>query len=354
MKIFSHGMDQLTISEIKNAGYTVITQNVLPDPMQTDGHILIVTSDKVSVPELRELRSKYNNTTIFYIYLQKGVKGYHAIHMLCESQYIHFLPPRTTASGIIEKIQFVLEEEGEVRSNLIGFFGSGPGIGCTTAAKLFARRIAAAGHKVILLGMDVYDPGYDRKTSISLDQLRPKLTGKMIRDVDFEGFIKQDGYLYMPGNYDFLSAQDYQEDEIQYLLAKAGENAEVVIADFGSIPESAAWYVGMQRSALRLMVTHPKHQYRLESLLELASQLDLHPHDFNFIINRCNVEEMISPKNLALRFGSEILMEIPYYPPFQDSLPLGKKDLQQVDEKIHSLLVALGLVPETKKKGIFQ
>jgi len=206
----------------------------------------------------------------------------------------------------------------------------------------------------MLLGLDLYDPGHDRKATISLDRIRPRLTGKMLRDEDFEGFINQDGYFYLPGNYDYLSAQDYQEDEIQYLLAAAGENADVVIADFGSIPESAAWYVGMQQSTLRMMVTHPKHQYRLEPLLELADQLDLKAHDFNFVINRSNVEEILSPKNLALRFGSEILLEIPYYPPFQDSPPMGKKELQLVDEKVHSLLVALGLEVEARKKGIFQ
>ncbi|WP_410513885.1 hypothetical protein PaeBR_05545 [Paenibacillus sp. BR2-3] len=353
MKIFSLGMDQLTINDIKNAGYTVITQSVLPEPLQTDAQMLVVTSDQVPVPALGDLRSKYKNTTILYVYLQKGVRGYHAVHMLCESLGIYFLPPRSTTSAIIGKLQYILEEDGEEHGNLIGFFGSGPGIGCTSAAKLYARRMAAAGQRVILLGLNLYDPGYDRKTLISLDRLRPRLTGKMLQSEDFEGFIKQDGYLYLPGNYDYLSAQDYQEDEIQYFLNKAGENADVVIADFGSIPESAAWYVGMQKSAMRMMVTHPKHEYRLEPLFELAGQLDLHPHDFNFIINRSNVEEMLSPKNLALRFGSEILMEIPYYPPFQENLPLGKKELQHADNKVHSLLVALGLAPEARKKGVF-
>ncbi|KGE19029.1 hypothetical protein [Paenibacillus wynnii] len=353
MKIFCLGMDQLSINDIKNAGYTVVTQTVFPEPLQTEGHILIVSSDITPVSELGEFRTRYTNTTLIYMYLHKGVKGYKAVHMLCESQGIYFLPPRITAAGMIEKIQFIVEEEGDSSSNWIGFFGSGPGIGCTTAAKLFARRIAATGQRVILLGLDLYDPGYDRKAVISLDRLRPRITGKMLNDDDFEAFIKQEGYLYLPGNYDFLSAQDYQEDEIQYLLAKAGENADVVVADFGSIPESAAWYVGMQSSALRMMVTHPKHQYRLEPLLELAGQLDLHAHDFNIIINRCNVEEMLSPKNMALRFGSEILLEIPYYPPFQDSLPLGKKELQLVDGKVQSLLVALGMVPEARKKAVF-
>ncbi|ULO06460.1 hypothetical protein H1230_26140 [Paenibacillus sp. 19GGS1-52] len=353
MKIFSLGMEQLTVNELKSAGFTVITQNVLPEPTHTEGQMLMVTSDQVPVPGLSELRRKYTNTTILYIYLQKGVRGYHAVHMLCESLGIYFMPPRCTSSAVVEKIRFILDEDSDERCNLVGFFGSGPGIGCTSVAKLFARRIAAAGHRVILLGMDLYDPGYDRKAAISLDRLRPKITGKLIHAEDFEQFVKQEGYLYLPGNYDYLSAQDYQEEEIEYLLNTAGENADVVIADFGSIPESAAWYVGMFKSVLHMLVTHPKHEYRLEPLLELAGHMDLHPQDFQFIINRSNVEEVTSSKNLALRYGSEIALELPYYQPFQESLPLGKKELQHVDDKVHALLVSLGLATEARKKGMF-
>ncbi|ASA19561.1 hypothetical protein [Paenibacillus donghaensis] len=353
MRIFSLGIDQLTVNEIKNAGFMVITQNVLPEPSHAEGQLLMVTSDHVPVHLLVELRRKLVNTTILYLFQQKGVRGYQAVHMVCESLGIYFIPPRSTASALIEKLRFILEEDSEQRSNLVGFFGSGPGIGCTSSAKLFARRIAAAGLRVIVLGLDLYDPGYDRKTAISLDRLRPRLTGKMIHDEDFQQLIRQEGYLYLPGNYDYLSAQDYQEDEIEYLLSRAGANADVVIADFGSIPESAAWYVGMQKSALRMIVTHPKHEYRLEPLLELAGHMDLQPQDFQLIINRSNVEEITSPRNLSQRFGSEILLELPHYPPFQDSLPLGKKELQHVDDKVHSLLVSLGLAPEVRKKGVF-
>lgn len=354
MKIFSLGIEQLTINEIKLAGFTVITQNVLPEPAHTEGHLLLVTSEQVPVSALTEFRRQYTRSTILYLYLQRGVHGYKAVHMLCESMGIFFMPPRSSASAIIEKLRFITEEERVERGNLVGFFGSGPGIGCTSAAKLFARRIAAAGFRVILLGLDLYDPGYDRKTQISLDRLRPRITGKMLHGEDFEGLVKQDGYVYLPGNFDYLSVHDYQEEEIAYLLAEARVHADVVVADFGSIPESAAWYTGMQKSALRMMVTHPRHEYRLQALMELAGHMDLYPQDFQWIINRSNVEEMSSPKSLALRFGCEILLELPYYQPLLDSLPLGKKELQHVDDKVHALLVSLGLAMEVRKKGIFQ
>ncbi|MNB77622.1 hypothetical protein D3C75_243100 [compost metagenome] len=354
MKIFSLGIAQLTINELKLAGFTVITQNVLPEPAHAAGHLLLVTSEQVPVPALSGLRSSFVQSTILYLYLQRGVRGYQAVHMQCESLGIMFVPPRSTASAIIEKLRYIMEEEHEERSSLVGFFGSGPGIGCTSVAKLFARRIAAAGFRVILLGLDLYDPGYDRKATISLDRLRPRITGKMLHGEDFEGLIKQDGYMYLPGNFDYLSVHDYQEDEISYLLAEAHSYADVVVADFGSIPESAAWYTGMQKSALRMMVTHPRHEYRLQALMELAGHMDLHPQDFQWIVNRSNLEEMTSPKSLALRFGCEILLELPYYQPLLDTLPLGKKELQQVDDKVHAMLVSLGLAAEVRRKGIFQ
>ncbi|WP_151732985.1 hypothetical protein [Paenibacillus tengchongensis] len=354
MKLFSLGLDQLTVNEIKLAGYTVITQNVLPDPQQTEGHLLIVTSDRMPVPALPELRRSYPGTSLLFVYLQKGVRGYQAVHMLCESLGIWFIPPRTTSSAMMDKLRFILEDEYSLRRNIVGFFGSGPGIGCTSLSRLFARRIASAGLRVIVLGLNVYDPGYDRKTSVSLDKLRPRLTGKMLHAEDLEGFIRLDGYLYLPGNCDYLSTQDYQEEEIEYLLTVAGEHADVVVADFGAIPESAAWYVGMQQSALHMLVTHPKHEYRLQALLELAGHLDLTPGDFQLIINRSNVDEMSSPKNMAQRFGSELLLELPYYQPFIEQMPLGKKELQQLDDKVHALLVSLGLAQEARKKGIFQ
>ncbi|AKG33682.1 P-loop NTPase family protein [Paenibacillus durus] len=353
MKIFSLGLDQLTINDIRQAGYTVVMQTSLPDPQQTAGHMLIAASGQAGVSELRGLREKYPDTIILYFYMEHGVRGYHGIHLTCEELGVYFLPPRSTSSAIIEKIRLILKEDGDERSNVVGVLGSGPGIGCTSVAGLLAGRIAAAGRRVILLGMNVYDPGYDRKAAISLDRLRPKLTGNRLHDVDFDQLIMQDGYRYLPGNFDYLSAQDYQENEMEYLLDRASDNADIVIADLGSVPESAAWYTGMRKSALRLLVTHAKHEHRLESLMDLAGHMDLTPQDFKLILNRSGLEENVSPKSMALRFGTEIFLNIPYYPQISATLPLGKKDLAQADEKVRGLLSVFGFEPEIKKKGMF-
>lgn len=121
LKIFSLGIDQLTINDIKNAGFNVVTQNVYPDPAHTEGHMLMVTSDQVSVQALSELRYKYPSSMILYLYLQKGIRGYQAVHMLCESLGLYFIPPRSTSSAVIEKIRFILEEDGEERTIWLAF-----------------------------------------------------------------------------------------------------------------------------------------------------------------------------------------------------------------------------------------
>ncbi|MFD2875650.1 hypothetical protein ACFTAO_06150 [Paenibacillus rhizoplanae] len=91
MRIFSLGIDQLTNNEIKLAGFTVIAQSVLPEPEHAGGHLLMVTSEQVPVAELRELRGRYPDSSIFvHLFAKKGVRGYQAIHMQCESLGIFF------------------------------------------------------------------------------------------------------------------------------------------------------------------------------------------------------------------------------------------------------------------------
>lgn len=278
------------------------------------------------------------------------MRGYQPIHLLCQKFGIHFTPPRSTAATIIDKIRSILDEEVDRPNNIIGFFGTGAGVGCTSIAKIMSKSIAAAGHKVILLGLNLYEPGFDQKPQTSLDQLRPRITSKILQESDFE-LIKQNGYFYLPGNHDFLSAQDYQEEEIEYLLEQASKYADVVLCDFGSIPESAAWYVGIQKSAIRLFITHPKHNYRLPALMEVANQLDLYPHDFQLIINRATESAIVNSKNLSQTVGSHILFELPQYEGFPENLPLSKREQQMVEEKAKMLLTAIDIVEVTQKKG---
>lgn len=350
MNIFALGLDQLALNELKQAGYTAVALREMPDTEQARGAMLLITGEKATPGELAVLRRRCPDTVLVYVHTRRGVRGYQAVHLLCESLGIHFLPPRSTPAAIADKIRYALGQEEAKLGNVIGFFGSGPGIGCTTAAHLMAARMAAVGQRVLMLGMNVYDPGYDRRPPVSLDRLRSRITGKIIGEEDFRHWVSLDGYRYLPGNFDYLAAQDYREEEMEYLLETASKHADVVIADFGSIPESAAWYAGMRGSSLRLMVTRPSHEYRLEHLLDLADQLDVKRSHVQLLACRRQGEDVAPPKQLALRLGCELLLELPLLDIQQGGLQTGKKELQQLDEKVRQLLVALGRMPETRRR----
>lgn len=352
MKIYTNGIDQLTVNQIKKEGYDVVVQKVMPEAGQLGKDTFLFNTSEDDITQVLEtLRMNHPDASLIYWHQKKGVRGYQSIHLICQSLRIQFIPPRATPETIINKLRIITEEEIVHKNKIVGFFGTGAGIGCTSIAKLLSKTMAAAGYKVILLGLNLYEPGYDQKTQISLDQLRPRITGKILQESDFE-FIKQNGgYSYLPGNYDFLSAQDYQEDEIIYLLEEASKYADVVMCDFGSIPESAAWYVGMQKAALRLLVTHPKHNYRLPAFMELANQLDLYPHDFQLIINRSNESAAVSSKNLSNAVQSQILFDLPQYEGYPDSLPVSKRELTMLDEKMKMVLGAIDVIDPPAKKG---
>lgn len=356
MKIFTYGIEQLTVNALKSEGYHVIVQNRLPDVEQVEGHLMIVSSSQLSVDQLQETRMKYKHTTFLYHYLKKGVRGYKPIHMLCESLNVHFISPMATAKTFLDKIRLLLEEESISDNRIIGFFGSGPGIGCTSVAATFSKKMAAAGKKVIMLGLNLYDPGWNLKTNVSLDQWRPKITGKIIQNEDFARLLDKEGFPYLPGNFDYIAAMDYQESEIEYLLQKAKEHADIVIADFGSIPQSAAWYVGMQWSEIRYYVAHTKHHTRLKELLSLTSHLDLYPSDFNLVINQSSEHDIMSPKTFQQDLGIPQLIEIPKVETqaMQLSLLLGKKDQQHIEQHVEYILAAFGMkAEEEKKRGLF-
>ncbi len=351
--IFTYGIDQLTVNTLRNLGYTVVPQSLMPTSEQLKDNILILTSEVLDIQNLSSIKEEFKDAEVVYWYLRRGVRGYQAIHATCELYGIYFVPPRATVASLIEKVKYILEEDNDISGNLVGFFGSAPGVGCTSNAKIFSKRIAMKGKKVILLGLDLYDPGNEDQTSISLDLLRPRITGKLLQSEDINLLLKQDGYLYLPGNYDTLSALDYQEDEIEYLISWCEEQADVVVADFGSIPESAAWYMGMQKSSLRMIVTHMRHEYRLKQFMELANQLSLNPHEFSLIINRSNIADVVTPKVLSTQIGSEVLIEIPHYPNYPENLPFGKKEITRIDEIVERFLIALGLSENKQKKGFF-
>lgn len=142
-KIFTFGLDHINIQTLKESGYEVITQNILPDASQLGSALLIMTSERVAPQKINEIRRNYPDARLLYWYQTKQIKQLASIYLLCEDNDIQFLAPRSTSLVLVEKVKFILEEEAAQQNRVIGIFGSGPGIGCTSVAKLLARRIAA-------------------------------------------------------------------------------------------------------------------------------------------------------------------------------------------------------------------
>lgn len=358
MKVYTCGLDQMIVSELKKHEYIAIMQMSLPDPADVENQVLFVTSEVVPFESLAEFRQKYSTCTLVYHYMVSGLRGYMHVHALCESLKIYFLSPRASFSTILDVLKVIFDRNTEVKGNIVGVFSSGMGIGATRIARTMAKRIAAKGFKVMVLGLDLYDPGWNGKAPFSLDQLRPRLTGKIIESRDFEQFISKEGFSYLPGNCDMLSTLDYQEDELEYLLQVAGEAkkfAEVVIADFGSVPESAAWYVGLQKSNIRYYVSHPIHEPKVKQHIEIFEHLQLKPSDFLLIANHSDMDGDLAVKSFASETGMHLSLELPHYAnAFLDyTLPLGKREQQLLDDHVDSLLVSMGLKEESKKRGLF-
>lgn len=70
--IYTLGIDQITLNELRNAEYTTVPQNELPDPEQVKDSVLLLTSDIVRVEKINEIRDRYKFIPILYWYKKKG------------------------------------------------------------------------------------------------------------------------------------------------------------------------------------------------------------------------------------------------------------------------------------------
>lgn len=343
MKLYILGVDQLIINQLKDSGFTTILQSSLPDPKVVHTDVLICTSDYVPIIELEKLREDYPSAIIFYQYLGAGISNNQHVHIICQSHDIHFLSFRATYNTFLNALKTVLNKHEPVSGNLVGFFGSGAGIGTTRIAATYAKYFASKGQRVIMLGLNLYSEGWDVKSHVSLDDWRPKLAGRILESKDFDELMQIDGFRYLPGNYDFLSVEDYQEEEIEYLLHEAQKAADVVIADFGAIPNSAAWYVGMQLSHVRYMNMTADHRRRIRSILEITEHLNIDPGLFFLVVNYADGNN-ISAKSISQELEMPLMLEVPYLGRTKDFvLPIGKREVLKIQSQVESTLKTIDM-----------
>lgn len=356
--IFVFGIDQLWVQRLREEGYEVVVQREMPAADTLQDQVLVVTSGQMAPEKLHELRHNFPDATILYHHLnQNGIRESLHVHAVAATHDIPYLPPRATVETLLQKLENIFERKSESVARVVGFFGSGMGVGVTSVAATYAFQLARH-KKVILLGLDLYHPGWYKRSTISLDAWQPRLTGKVLQEADFDALIEHEGFRYLPGNYDILSIHQYSEEEIEYLIEKAGAVADIVVLDCGSVPESAGWYVGMQQAAIRYFVTHPAHHYTIRPIMDAVRHLDMDASMFQLIVNRADVDGgFLKGTDLAAEY--QMLwsgIEIPFTSmPLDDIvLPLGKKEMSTIAAAANGALKAFGMEAERKKGGIFR
>jgi len=353
VKIYAVGLDPFWVMAIKDHGYTVIPCTEMPDPETVGEHVLFVVDDDPNRPA--GLRETYPNADLIYAYTRRGVSGWHAVAALCAKHGVRFIRPGIGREALLDLLDSWYGETDRP-GNVIGVFGVLPGVGVTRIAATIAGQITAqtAAKKVLLVGCNVYNPGWDGDTAVSLDRWKQRLTSRMLRSEDFEQALKLNGFSYVPGNFDPLAALDFTEDEAAHLLETASQAADVVVADFGSIPESAFWYFGMQSASIRIFVTQPEQVQRLKTLVKLTQSMGIEPEHLFLVANRVGPED-VSLKTLAEACSVQPLFSLPYKGNVREFvLPLAKKEQDQVQEALEPFLIAMGIRESiARKRGWF-
>jgi MinD-like ATPase involved in chromosome partitioning or flagellar assembly len=269
---------------------------------------------------------------------------------MCDRLNMRFLRPGIGRETLLEQMD-IWYRSGDPQGKVIGIFGAAAGIGVTSIAATMAQTMARLGNKVTMLGLNVYHAGWGKDATVSLDRWRQRLISRMLQHEDLQTLIQVNGFRYLPGNDDLLASLDYVEEEIEHLLDVAQQEADVIIADFGAIPESSAWLCGLQRSAIRLMVTHPAYTKRLIALMKLSKHMGVSSEHWHVIGNRIESDQL-PLKSIAALHGMLPLLSLPDKGRTSSfALPLNKKEEEQVEEAVRPLLASLGMATSAKRKG---
>jgi hypothetical protein len=304
MKLYLCGVDQLVAHYMKEKfSGEVITSPTMPLESQVQDNLILVTEGVLKPDQINELKEKYPDAEIFYYYNKKGAKNYLIVHGLCEREGIHFIPAHYTHDMILHTIQEAIGQEQERESQIITVHGALPGAGTSLYSEAIAFSIGEQTKqevKPLYINLNLYNPGRSPKGGKSLDQIKSSLLGGYLTADELkDAVIDKGNYYYLSGNKRLLQALYYQEREIELLLDIATKEFPLVIADLGSIPETAAWLVGIEKSSLRFIVTKQEEHYleTVEEVLRLTKTMNLTREDYLLVLNEYEEHEDLHGKN---------------------------------------------------------
>lgn len=350
--MYAMGLDPIWITTLRDKGYSVSICSSLPEAELVGTNPFVFTSDDVPVSELEQMRTKYPSADLIYLYQKRGVAGWSAVAVVCAGLNIRFVRPGIGTDGLIDLFDrwYRLTES---KSNLIAVFGALPGSGVTSVASSIAQGLSQMSQNVIMAGLNLYNPGWLGDAAVSLDAWRQRLISRMLQVDDFELLVRTQGFRYLPGNQDLLATLDFSEDEIEHFLNVAQNAADLIIGDFGSIPESAAWLNGMQRASIRIMVAHPSQENRVKTILKLSEELGIPKDHWLLVLNKAQAED-ISLRAFASSCGVQPFATVSYqFPQPALGLTLQKKEKEQLDEAVRTLITGIKGDVVPKKKGWF-
>jgi len=272
---------------MREKGFEVFSYQSVPEPEVVGKDIFMFSFDALPEPkDFANLRESYKAAGLVCCYNERSVARYHAIAIKAKEYDVKFLRPGIGIESMLEYLDIWFTDQIILSKPVIGVFASIPGAGATTVAALIARQIGG-----ILLGLNVFNPGWT-KPALTLDEIRIRLSQKKFTLHDLKkSAVDLSGTIYLPGNTDPLIAMDFSEDEIEFLLDSVSSE-KTVVADFGAIPYSAAWSVGLQRSSIRIMVAHPNHELQLKRLMQLSSDLGVEPRHWFLLGNKLRGDDL--------------------------------------------------------------
>ena len=179
-------------------------------------------------------------------------------------------------------------------TNVYTFFSSIGNVGTTTTVLSIADALAKATKvNVGVLNLNAFDDGTDfyNPPTVSLDQLKPKLTGKMFSNENdlLSKFVVPSPNLYiLPGNQQRRMERDYSIDEVEYLIERAQDIFDIVLIDAGNHFDNALSNGAMVMTNAVYFIANqqPKAIKRFQQLYdEIIKEIPIPKDDIQLIIS---------------------------------------------------------------------
>lgn len=226
----------------------------------------------------------------------------------------------------IQRVWFNLEEQTEYH-NVIAIHGSHRQVGVTQTALSIGHTMGTLNYKVLVIGLNPYNPGEDLKTksTYSFDQVYDLIQSNVINDgPSLLPYLEEYPHFhYLLGNRDFYRAQNFEKQPVQQLIQYAKDYFQVVILDIGAFYDSYLPLTGLELSNTHILVSS-QEQYSLDEYKrwndQVLSRFEFKPKLRYQVVNKYASKAIITNTHLEEKNEIPILTQVPFFPEANDSL----------------------------------